>query len=199
MLGENICFSLYSGSLLLVKGPNGSGKSTLLRVIQGRSPIFSGSLTVNMLGTQVATLPQMQNPGFHLPITLGDVLTFSLREPLNTDKAFSYGLLEPAHLGLAWNTASGGERKRTLLTRILLQEPSLLLLDEPMNHLDSESRVKVEKAIAQYLTTPSNYPRAAILVSHSNLRTEALLQVPTVHLSLDNAVPEEELASEMSE
>lgn len=193
MLAENLTFSLPSGSLLLVTGPNGSGKSTLLRVIQGLSPIFSGKLDVHVPNSRIGILPQLPNPGFHLPITLGDVLRFSTRGPLDWEKVFSYGLIERSHLALAWNTASGGERKRTLLTRLLLQEPSLLLLDEPMNHLDSDSRNRVEKVIAHFLTHHKEEgQRAVVLVSHSSLKTEALLQVPTLQLELINLNPEEE-------
>lgn len=192
MLGENLTFELNSGTLLSVTGPNGSGKSTFFRVIQGLSPIFSGKLKIHVPPSQIAILPQMPNPGFHLPITLGDLLSFSIRGRLDWNKAFSYGLIEPSHLQLAWNTASGGERKRTLLTRLLLQEPSLLLLDEPMNHLDSDSRSRVEKVIAQFLREAPPKNRAVVLISHSNFKTEELLQAPTIHLPLKNELDVEE-------
>lgn len=192
ILAENVTFNLPSGGLLLVTGPNGSGKSTLLRVLQGQSPIFSGKLKVNVRRSEVGILPQMVNPGFHLPLTLGDVLQFSIHRRLGRgidwDKVFSYGLIDSTHLGLSWNTASGGERKRTLLTRILLQEPELLLLDEPMNHLDTDSCMRVEKVIAQYLNSTPTRKRGVVLISHSGLKSEALLQTPTVNLQFKSGL-----------
>lgn|GEM_PF-698809 len=201
ILAENVTFNLPSGGLLLVTGPNGSGKSTLLRVLQGQSPVFSGKLKINVRRSEVGIMPQMVNPGFHLPITLGDVIQFSTHRRLgrgvNWDKVFSYGLIDSSHLGLAWNTASGGERKRTLLTRILLQEPSLLLLDEPMNHLDADSSMRVEKVIAQYLNKNSTRKRGVILISHSRLKSKDLLQTPIVNLQFKSSLLNEDVDSEI--
>jgi len=85
------------------------------------------------------------------------------------EQILKIGLLDAPHLGLAWNTASGGERKRTLLTRTLLQGPELLLLDEPMNHLDYASQERVKHALSAFLADHKNKTRGIVLVSHSEL------------------------------
>ncbi len=186
-LASGLNFSLQPGQTLFVTGPNGSGKSTLLRVLLGQLAPFEGTITRKIAMPQVAILPQLQNPGFHLPITLKDVLTMSSRGPVHWDEVHRLGLLSPEHLSLAWNTASGGERKRTLLTRILLQKPSLLILDEPMNHLDQKSRAQIRGVIARYLSESTEAHRAVVLVSHERMNAVEMEALRPVHLPLGSA------------
>ena len=130
----------------------------------------------------VAYIPQLENTEVHLPLTLRDVLAISQKH-LDWAKALSFGLLNKEHLNRAWNTASGGERKRTLLTRALLQNPAILILDEPFNHLDEKSRDAMAQAMVNFLI-PTDSPRAIIMVSHQGLgaREEKLFKVVPVPL-----------------
>jgi ATPase subunit of ABC transporter with duplicated ATPase domains len=179
VLARGISFNLEDGDCLVVGGPNGSGKSTLLRVLLGRANASSGALSMHVARGKTAILPQLQNNDFHLPLTLRDLLEISVGASVGADEIARIGLLEPAHLSLAWNTASGGEKKRALLTRLLLQSPSLLLLDEPMNHLDRESRERVTKAVSNFLRGHGEKtPRAVVMVSH-----EGTLDAPVVDSS----------------
>lgn len=151
-LAENLSFEVPAGHLGLVRGPNGCGKSTLLRVLLGLHPIVSGRVSVD---GRTAFLPQLENSELHLPFRLGDL-------------ASAGALLDPSQLSLGWNTASGGERKRALLTRALAKNPKVLLLDEPMNHLDEKSRIAVLDVLRHTLDAGA----AAVMVCHQGLRPE---------------------------
>src|SRR5690606_37113443 len=109
--------------------------------------------------------PQLQNVAFHLPLTLWDVLRISHAGPLQEEDVLRFGLLQARHLKLAWNTASGGEKKRTLLTRALLHRPRVLILDEPLNHLDHASRDQVSQVLDDFVAGDKQQ-RSIILVSH---------------------------------
>lgn len=168
VLVQDLSFELRSSQLLWISGPNGAGKSTLLRVILGQGWIKQGTLERHVPIADIGYLPQLQNRKFHLPVTLRDVVVTAVDGRVSSDDIVRIGLLQPAHLRLGWNTASGGERKRTLLTRVLMQDPALLILDEPLGHLDLESYALVIKAIDRFLNAPSNRPRAkgVIIVEH---------------------------------
>ncbi|WDT76915.1 MAG: ATP-binding cassette domain-containing protein [Candidatus Manganitrophus sp.] len=167
-LVRNLSFDLYPSQLLWVSGPNGAGKSTLIRVILNQGWIESGILEKQIEGKNIGYLPQLQNRQFHLPVTLQDIVVMAVGKPLSSDQIIQLGLLRPEQLHLGWNTASGGERKRALLTRLLLQNPTLLILDEPFGHLDAESYTLVVQVIERFLTTPSGQQRekSALIVEH---------------------------------
>ena len=172
---SDLTFELRAGDLCLVTGPNGCGKSTLLRVLMGKGHITSGEINHGAEGatakSDLGCIPQIENTAFHLPLTLEDVIQISSRPRYRLSEMLSFKLLEENHLTLAWNTASGGERKRALLTRTLLKNPKVLLLDEPMNHLDDLSRRTVVQSLARFLSE-SVSSHAAILVSHEGLLEE---------------------------
>lgn len=116
-------------------GRNGSGKSTLLKVMAGLVEPDTGSRTVAP-GTSVGYLEQ--DPDLGGFTTLGDYATSTL-DPADAYKVemAAEGLkLSPDTLVSA---ASGGERRRAALVRMLAESPDLMLLDEPTNHLDIET------------------------------------------------------------
>ncbi len=184
VLGREISFSLEPGELLVLSGPNGSGKSTLLSLILGDLKPESGRLINNVSRARTAVIPQLQNIEFHLPVTLNDVLEVSKPVPPSLDAVEGVGLLRRDQLLLAWNTSSGGERQRTLMTRALLQDPHLLILDEPFNHLDSLSQTKILETLAIFLKKQVEHPRAGVLVSHIALDELEKLGVKVKHVRL---------------
>lgn len=164
-LQRGLEFGLTRGQLLLVQGDNGTGKSTLLKVLLGHWRADRGEIRVAP-GTRVEFLPQMENLEVHLPLTLGDVLWMGTGHT-EEDQVEQWGLLSAESLDRSWNTASGGERKRALLTRALLANPDLLVLDEPMNHLDPDSRLAMLQSLQRFLGRGG----AAILVCHRGLES----------------------------
>lgn len=74
VFAEGLEFALHAGEVLWIQGPNGSGKSTLLRVLMQDLKPLAGSMEWKVAKDSLGYLPQLQNAGLHLPLTLGDVL-----------------------------------------------------------------------------------------------------------------------------
>ncbi|MEO0428798.1 MAG: ABC-F family ATP-binding cassette domain-containing protein [Pseudomonadota bacterium] len=134
-LFEGVELALGPGERLAVVGRNGSGKSTLLKVMAGLTEPDAGQRFVRP-GTTVSYLPQ--DPDLSGHASLGDYAAAEL-EPAERWRA------EAAMDGLKVaaeqtpGAASGGERRRAALARLIAGEPDLMLLDEPTNHLDIQA------------------------------------------------------------
>jgi zinc transport system ATP-binding protein len=158
---EGLTFSLAPGELLHVVGPNGAGKSLLAKVLLGLLAPQSGRIKNTFAGLRY--LPQMQNRTTHLPFSLGDVLS---PEHPKAEEWAEVGLLDAGKFTHAWNNSSGGERQRTLLTRLFLQSGELLIVDEPFNHLDSASKAKVQFLLCKSIQ--ANPDSSIVLISHED-------------------------------
>jgi len=130
-------------------GPNGSGKTTLLRTIAGLLPPLAG---VVRLGASVK-LGYMSQEQENLDPKLDAVETIRKLAPINETDARSFlhfflfsgdDAIRPAH------QLSYGERARLMLAMLVAEGNNLLLLDEPINHLDIPSRERFEQALAQF-------------------------------------------------
>src|SRR6056297_311562 len=154
---------VQEGDRLALVGRNGSGKSTLMKVMAGLvEPDRGGVVTPD--GVRVGYMEQ--DPDFSGFATLGDYAISSLGpEESWRIEAAAAGLklsleVDPAQ-------ASGGERRRAALARLLAEAPELMLLDEPTNHLDIEAIAWLEAELSQ--------TRAAfVLISHDRALLTAL-------------------------
>ena len=158
---REVCLSMRRGEFLGVIGPNGAGKTTLLTVLNGLARIVGGRAevlgrpltpaTVGDLRKRIGYVAQLQEIDPLLPITVREsVLTgcFGRVGPLRrvpaaarrrTDELLALvGLTELARRPLGH--LSGGEKQRTAIARALLQEPEILLLDEPTAALDWQAQ-----------------------------------------------------------
>ena len=123
---------VQAGERIALVGRNGSGKSTLLKLMAGLVVADAGTRFVRP-GTGVGYMAQ--EPDFSGFATLGAFAAEGLPEGEGWRvEAAMAGLKLDA--GLAPDAASGGERRRAALARILAEAPDLMLLDEPTNHLD---------------------------------------------------------------
>ncbi|OED44042.1 hypothetical protein AB833_02415 [Chromatiales bacterium (ex Bugula neritina AB1)] len=181
-LGCNVNIDLEAGQFLLLTGPNGAGKSTLIEIILGMRPLDSGFVHLQVPEPAISYLPQMQDTQTHMPFSLRDVLQVSVDRTVDDDEITGFNLLTSEHLDLGWNNASGGEKRRTLLTSIFLQEPELIVLDEPFNHLDTDSRQIMASSLGSYV---KRLNKCVILSTHEGFESDPLLGELTIkHIAL---------------
>ncbi|MGI8853168.1 MAG: metal ABC transporter ATP-binding protein [Methyloceanibacter sp.] len=139
------------GALIAVVGPNGAGKSTLLKGIMGELAPLGGSLSLRGLDKRnIAYLPQVMDIDRSFPISVFDCVAMGLwheigawrgldahRKGAVTGALATVGLVELADRPIG--TLSGGQFQRVLFARLLLQDASLILLDEPFRAVDTKT------------------------------------------------------------
>ncbi len=155
LLCDGLSLEVNAGECWGILGPNGSGKTTLLHTLAGLNPPISGSITLNeeplaqlprrTIAQQLGLLLQESHDPFPATV-LEEVL--SGRHPHlghwqnegEEDLTLARAALQQLELGgleqRQIQTLSGGERRRVALATLLTQAPALMLLDEPLNHLD---------------------------------------------------------------
>ena len=139
-----VSLAIQPGERMCVVGRNGSGKSTLMKIAAGLAEPDAGERFVRP-GAKVAYLPQDPDPtGF---ATLGDYAAADLPEVEHWRAEAALDGLKVDGAG-ATATASGGERRRAALARLIAGGPDLMLLDEPTNHLDVEAIQWLEEYLA---------------------------------------------------
>jgi len=152
---HDLSLVIQPGDRVALVGRNGSGKSTLMKVMAGLVEADAGGRVVPP-GTSVGYMEQEPDmSGFS---TLGEFASSAL-------EAGEMYRVEMAAEGLKFDpdrpveTASGGERRRAALAKLMAEAPDLMLLDEPTNHLDIEAIAWLEAELKQ--------TRAAfVLISH---------------------------------
>ena len=163
---KDISFSVDEGHFVGIVGPNGSGKTTLLRAITGLLKIDHGQIYIGNhridhlerkeLAKKVAFVPQLMEPieGFSVEelVMLGRTPYFERFsfETADDQEAVKWAIEELKIEDLKDRPStelSGGEFQRVAIARALAQEPKLLLLDEPISHLDIRYQVKISKLL----------------------------------------------------
>ncbi|MBD3663426.1 ABC-F family ATP-binding cassette domain-containing protein [Sulfitobacter aestuariivivens] len=152
---DDLSLVVQPGDRLALVGRNGSGKSTLMKVMAGLAEADRGDV---IAGPGVTVGYMEQDPDLAGFETLGDFAADGLEpgEMYKVERAGEGLKFDPAR---PVATASGGERRRAALARLMATEPALLLLDEPTNHLDIEAIAWLEAELKQTRT-------AFVIISH---------------------------------
>jgi putative ABC transport system ATP-binding protein len=184
---DQVSFEAAEGDFIVVTGPSGSGKSTLLYTIGGLLTPSKGSVNVN--GFNIYNLSQRHrakfrrdNVGFifqnfellpYLTALENVMLPLSLNGTAGVDQV-EWGIesLEKVGLGKRVNhkpsELSGGEQQRVAIARGLVNEPNILLADEPTGNLDQ----KTGDGIMSLLSTLNDEGQTIVFVTHDQSRAK---------------------------
>jgi zinc transport system ATP-binding protein len=178
---SNISFSINAGDYIGLVGPNGSGKTTLIRIILGLMKPPKGH--ISLLGVEswkfkewykVGYLPQRSLFNPYFPATVKEIVSLGLF----SKRKFSGGLNKPEETMIneamrlmdvldikdkLIGNLSGGQQQRVLVARAIVNEPELLILDEPTTALDPETREKFFHILQEF---NQNKKVTIILVTH---------------------------------
>ncbi|WP_456419281.1 ABC transporter ATP-binding protein [Methanocaldococcus infernus] len=159
---KNISFNLNYGETLTLLGPNGAGKSTILKVIYGLlkpnyACVFIDGMDFHKLPVKerakiMSLVPQSHSPVF--PYKVIDFVVMGVSSQLSLFESpkkehYKKALNVLKMLGIehlkdkTYTELSGGQLQLVLIARALVQEPKVLLLDEPISHLDFKNQVLI--------------------------------------------------------
>ena len=177
---NNVNFTVSNGQFISIVGCSGSGKSTLLSIIAGLLSPSGGDVIIDgqsvcglsdseisgIRSTKIGYIPQGQSLLPNLTVLDNVCLPHSFTKQNDSVKDRAINLLK--QLGIEEladsypGSLSGGERRRAVIARALINEPQLLLADEPTSDLDSENTeevIRIFKSIAAKGT-------AVLMVTH---------------------------------
>ncbi|NLW02885.1 MAG: ABC transporter ATP-binding protein [Clostridiaceae bacterium] len=178
---DGVTFHVYENDFFMLTGPNGAGKSTLIKAImrvygyKGRV-MLSGrdilSIRPKNLASLVGVLAQEHQPLF--PHTVYEVVslgryahmrglfgTLGREDRAKIEEALAItGMDHMADQSVL--TLSGGELQRVYLAQLFAQDPSLLILDEPANHLDIKYQITMFDIIKKWSKTPGKAVMAVV-------------------------------------
>ena len=179
---NRVSFSLRPGQWLMLAGPNGAGKSTLIRAVAQTIP-YTGRITLDgrdlrslrpaERARQIAVLSQHNSAQYGYTVEeivqlgryahrKGFLSSKPEGEDQRVDDALALtGLTEYRHRSVL--TLSGGELQRVFLAQVFAQDPKVLLLDEPANHLDLPYQQHIFSLLSDWLREPG---RAVLSVVH---------------------------------
>lgn len=177
---DNVSFSVEKGEFVAIVGPSGSGKSTLLHILGGVDTPTSGTVIIDK--TDISTLDETALAIFRrrqigliyqfynlIPIlTVEENLTLPLlldgRKP---DRARLDDIINKLGLGKRINhlpnQLSGGQQQRVAIGRALINNPALLLADEPTGNLDSENSREIIALLRKF---NKEFNQTVIMITH---------------------------------
>lgn len=178
---HNVNLQVDRGEFVVLLGGNGSGKTTLVRSLLGLTKRDSG--IIELLGTpldrfdawkKIGYVPQRLALPTSVPATVGEVVLSGriahtgLWKPYSKhDRAMADAALEQADLAdlrdKRVSLLSGGQQQRVLIARALATQPELIVLDEPVSHVDVEHQTR----FAQLLHDAHTKGATVILVAHA--------------------------------
>jgi ABC-type Mn2+/Zn2+ transport system ATPase subunit len=162
---KNVNLTIDSGQMIAIIGQNGSGKSTLIKAILGLIPA--------QVRSHVTYIPQRESIDWDFPISVYEVVEMGRLNPnkwwkksgqldkqLIQEALEKVGMLSEASKQIG--ELSGGQQQRVFLARALVQNTSLLIMDEPFSGVD----IRSQKVIFDVLTELKNAGKTMLIVHH---------------------------------
>ncbi|MDD6659895.1 MAG: ABC transporter ATP-binding protein [Eubacteriales bacterium] len=191
---DNVSFSVDKGEFVAIIGPSGSGKSTLLHILGGVDVPTKGSVIINQ--TDISTLDETALAIFRrrqigliyqfynlIPIlTVKENLTLPLLLDGRKPDAKQIDTLVK-RLGLEHrldhlpNQLSGGQQQRVSIGRALVNNPAIMLADEPTGNLDSENSKEIISLLRQF---NKEYNQTVIIITHDEKIANSADRVITI-------------------
>lgn len=171
---KNLNFSVTDGDYLCILGENGSGKTTLMNCILGTGIKYSGSIECNGFSRKnIGWLPQRSETKSDFPASVNEVVMsgFSAKSFFGLTYSASQRRMGESNIHMldlcslknrSFKELSGGQQQRVLLCRALCAADRVLLLDEPVNGLDTLSQNELYSLISQL----HNNGMTIIMISH---------------------------------
>ncbi len=154
------------GTIVGLIGPNGSGKSTLLKTVAGvlrptTGSIRLGGAPIRSRASSIAYVPQREEVNWDFPVSARDVVMMGryrslgwVRLPGSAERRKADEALERIGLGGLGSRHisqfSGGQQQRVFLARAMVQEPAVVLLDEPFTGVDVKNRAVFHATIQEF-------------------------------------------------
>jgi Fe-S cluster assembly ATP-binding protein len=172
---KDVSLAIPKGEVMILFGPNGSGKSTLIKTIMGIANYKIASGSISLKGKDLGLMPtdervklgvgmMYQNPPKIRGVKLSQIADF-LTKDKNRIAELAEKLSLENHLSRDVNLDfSGGETKRSELFQLMLQDPDLLLLDEPESGVDVENISIMGRVLDDYLKSGH---KSALIITHT--------------------------------
>jgi len=204
---ENISLEIFSNDFIGVIGPNGGGKTTLIKTVLGLVKPISGEMHLLISKKNIGYLPQVNQIDKRFPISVIDVVRsgkantalFSSFHKNKQEKEKAESLLQEMGILAIRNKSigelSGGQMQRVFLCRALMNEPELLVLDEPSTYVDNNFEGELYLKLKEL-----NNRMAILLISHDVgtisffVKTIACVN-RSLHHHPSNIISEEQLTS----
>lgn len=159
---KHVSFDVKKEEVLAIIGPNGAGKSVLLKTLLGIIKPSGGSVEW-FPGVRIGYLPQRFHVDMYLPMTVEEFLNLKPRKTLTNEAVLRLLKLEKAWLKKRLAYLSSGQLQRVLLAWALLDDPQILLFDEPTENVDIGGQESIYTLLHHLQDTTGI---SLILVSH---------------------------------
>ncbi|NLO17113.1 MAG: ABC transporter ATP-binding protein [Arcobacter butzleri] len=168
---EDINLNIKNSDFLAIIGPNGGGKSTLFKLMLGILPLKQGSIKRKIDIEDIGYVPQNTNLNLDFPITALEVVLMGYKNRLSFLRYSKEQIkgaikaLEMVGMGEFQDTKigslSGGQRQRVFIARSLVEQPKLILLDEPTASIDVKGQSEIYELLKKL-----NQNMAIVVISH---------------------------------
>ena len=177
---EHVSFDVFQGQVAAIIGPNGSGKTTIMRAILGLVPVAAGEIRIfgkhfHAVRDLVGYVPQRFDFDRNFPLTVREFMDLARHEhcPRSRIKEMIVEVgLSPSALEARLGSLSGGQLQRVLIAQAILNNPKILMLDEPSSGIDIAGEENFQEVI-EHLNT--RHETTVLLVSHDIAMVSSLV------------------------